>query len=297
MVSRDYLEKVHAGFRRLGEEDTSASSRPRSWTACRCGTSSASTCPGRAGGRGAAPDGVDAAGRPSPGTTSSAPPTRPTCRSGASWPTSAAGRCSTSAPAPAASRSTWPPAGTPWRPSTRTPSSCGPARDRARERALPVRATVADARSFDLGSRHPLAIMPMQVAQLLGGDARPRRRCSRAVAQHLAPGRAARDRPCRPLRHRPGRRGAAAAARHAGGRRLGALRPPRSIARDEGDGVAIDRHRQAVSPAGELTEEACDDPPGLGHRRRAGGRGRRRASTVWPAPPCPPRATTWAARS
>ena len=35
--------------------------------------------------------------------------------------------------------------------------------------------------------------------------------------------------------------------------------------RDEGESVAIDRHRQAVSPAGELTEEVFTIAPGLGH--------------------------------
>ena len=41
---------------------------------------------------------------------------------------------------------------------------------RARARGLRVRTTVADARSFDLGRRVALAIAPMQVVQLLGGE-------------------------------------------------------------------------------------------------------------------------------
>jgi SAM-dependent methyltransferase len=58
-----------------------------------------------------------------------------------------------------------------------------------RERAdgLPVTAVEADARSFDLGRRFPLILVPMQTIQLLGGpDGRARfLRCARA---HLAPG-------------------------------------------------------------------------------------------------------------
>ena len=36
--------------------------------------------------------------------------------------------------------------------------------------------------------------------------------------------------------------------------------------RDEGDSVAIDRHRQAVSPAGDLTEEFATISARLGRR-------------------------------
>lgn len=125
---------------------------------------------------------------------------------------------------------------------------------RARERGLPVRATAADARSFDLGSRHPLAIMAMQVAQLLGG-ACGREAMLDAVAQHLAPGGLLAIALADPYDTVP----------------VEEALPPLPdileidgwvlsstplIARDEGSGVAIDRHRQAVSPTGELTEEA-----------------------------------------
>lgn len=125
---------------------------------------------------------------------------------------------------------------------------------RARERGLPVRAEVADARSFDLGSRHPLAIMPMQVAQLLGG-ARGRQAMLGAVARHLSPGGVLAIALADPYDTVP----------------LEEALPPLPdileiegwvlcstplMARDEGSGVAVDRHRQAVSPTGELTEEA-----------------------------------------
>ena len=127
----------------------------------------------------------------------------PTCRCGASWPTSAAARCSTWAPAPAGWRSTWPPAGTRWWPSTRTRSwsgVCAARGARARPAAsAPTRRTRARSTS---GALIPLAILPMQVAQLLGGAARARGDARRACARHLAARRAAGGRPGRPLRRR-----------------------------------------------------------------------------------------------
>lgn len=124
---------------------------------------------------------------------------------------------------------------------------------RARERSLPVRAVCGDARTLDLGSRHPLVIMPMQVAQLLGGEAR-RAAMLAAMRRHLMPGGLL----------------AIALADPFDGVPAGDMLPPLPdvlerdgwvfsstpvSVRDEGDGVAIDRHRQAVSPAGDLTEE------------------------------------------
>lgn len=125
--------------------------------------------------------------------------------------------------------------------------------DRARDRGLPVRAHAADARSFELGSTHPLAILPMQVGQLLGGR-RGRRAMLDTVGAHLEPGGLL----------------AVALADPFGGVPAGEFLPPLPDVleidgwvlsstpidvRDEGDSVAVDRHRQAVSPAGELTEE------------------------------------------
>jgi SAM-dependent methyltransferase len=125
-------------------------------------------------------------------------------------------------------------------------------RRRARERSLPARALAADARSFSLGSRHPLAIAPMQVIQLLGGAA-GRQAMLCAVAGHLSPG---------------GLLAMALADPFAAVPVSEALPPLPDVlevdgwvlsstpvdVRDEGGAVAIDRHRQAVSPAGELTE-------------------------------------------
>jgi len=125
--------------------------------------------------------------------------------------------------------------------------------ERARERGLAVRAHAADARSFDLGSTHPVAILPMQVAQLMGGRS-GRRAMLDTVGAHLEPGGLL----------------AVALADPFGGAPAGEFRPPLPDVlevdgwvlsstpvdvRDEGDSVAVDRHRQAVSPTGELTEE------------------------------------------
>lgn len=125
--------------------------------------------------------------------------------------------------------------------------------ERARSRGLPVRAHAADARSFDVGTRHPFALMAMQVAQLLGGE-RGRAAMLASVMRHLEPGGLL----------------AVALADPFGGVPPGEFLPPLPDVleidgwvlsstpvdvRDEPDHVAIDRHRQAVSPAGDLTEE------------------------------------------
>jgi hypothetical protein len=125
--------------------------------------------------------------------------------------------------------------------------------ERARERGLAVRAHAADARSFELASIHPLAILAMQVVQLLGGS-RGRRAMLETVGAHLQPGGLI----------------AVALADPFGGVPAGEFLPPLPDVlevdgwvlsstpvdvRDEGSAVAVNRHRQAVSPTGELTEE------------------------------------------
>lgn len=58
---------------------------------------------------------------------------------------------------------------------------------RARQRELRVHTMAADARSFELGHEYALAIAPMQVLQLLGGE--PGRRAALAcIRRHLRPG-------------------------------------------------------------------------------------------------------------
>jgi SAM-dependent methyltransferase len=125
--------------------------------------------------------------------------------------------------------------------------------ERAAATPLPARALTADARTLDLERRFPLALLPMQVAQLLGGS-RGRAAMLTAVARHLEPGGLLAIALADPFE---------------------AVEPGESLpplpdvletdgwvlsstpvaVRDEGDAVAIDRVRQAVSPAGELSEE------------------------------------------
>ena len=121
---------------------------------------------------------------------------------------------------------------------------------RAREH---VEAVTADVRSFVLGRSFALAIAPMQVVQLLGGAA-GRARMLERVQAHLEPGGLF----------------AAALADPFEGYDAGHSLPPLPDVREQdgwvlsstpiavrtADGaVEIDRHRQAVSPDGELTEE------------------------------------------
>jgi SAM-dependent methyltransferase len=124
---------------------------------------------------------------------------------------------------------------------------------RAAKAGVPASALRADARSFTLKRRFPLAIVPMQVTQLLGGP--PGRATMLAtLARHLEPGGLI----------------ALAVADPFEAVEPGDSRPPLPdvleidgwvlsstpvAVRDEGDAVAIDRIRQAVSPEGDLTEE------------------------------------------
>jgi SAM-dependent methyltransferase len=123
---------------------------------------------------------------------------------------------------------------------------------RARKRELRVRSVAADARSFELGREFALAIAPMQVVQLLGG-AEGRRSALASIHRHL----------------RPGGLFAAALADPFDGLPEGEVLPPLPDIR-ETDGwvyastpvavrrahgaAAIDRHRQSVSPAGDVSE-------------------------------------------
>ena len=125
----------------------------------------------------------------------------------------------------------------------------------ARARELPVTPVTADVRSLRLEARFALAIAPMQVVQLLGG-AEGRRATLRALRDHLLPGALF----------------AAALADPFEGVPAGEALPPLPdireqdgwvyssapvMVRHEGDGAAIDRHRQAVSPRGELRESVA----------------------------------------
>lgn len=157
---------------------------------------------------------------------------------------------------------------------------------RAAKAGLHASALRADARSFTLERRFPLAIVPMQVAQLLGGTT-GRATMLATLARHLEPGGLI----------------ALALADPFDAVEPGDAQPPLPdvleidgwvlsstpvAVRDEGDAVAIDRLRQAVSPAGDLTEElssiTLDDcaPATLEDEGRAAG------LTVLPARQVPP---------
>jgi SAM-dependent methyltransferase len=126
-------------------------------------------------------------------------------------------------------------------------------RVRARERGLQVEALPGDARSFDLGRTFNLVISPMQVVQLLGGPD-GRRSMFAAVRRHLEVGGTF----------------AAALANPFEGVPDDELGPPVPDIREyDGwvysstpvgirrvkDWFLIDRHREAVSPEGDRTEE------------------------------------------
>ena len=124
---------------------------------------------------------------------------------------------------------------------------------RVGESGLDAKAYAADARSLALERRFALAVVPMQVVQLLGGcDGRIA--MLEATARHLHPGGIVAIALADPFEAVP----------------AGEARPPLPdvleidgwvlsstpvAVRDEGEAVAIDRLRQAVSPAGDLTEE------------------------------------------
>ena len=124
---------------------------------------------------------------------------------------------------------------------------------RARAAGLPARAHPGDGRALSLGRRFPLVLLAMQVVQLVGGPT-GRAALLRSVGDHLAPGGLL----------------ALALADPFEAVAPGEARPPLPdvleidgwvlssapvAVRDEGDVIAVDRVRQAVSPGGELTEE------------------------------------------
>lgn len=128
--------------------------------------------------------------------------------------------------------------------------ACG---ERARSRSLAVTAVVGDARSLALDSRHPLAIFPMQVAQLLGSD-QARADMLAALLGLLEPGGLVAVALADPFEGIPADE---------------VLPPLPDVLEMDGwvfsstpvavrpleGSVAIDRHRQSVSPAGELSAE------------------------------------------
>jgi SAM-dependent methyltransferase len=118
---------------------------------------------------------------------------------------------------------------------------------------LPVRALAADARSLDLGRRFALAIAPMQVVQLMGGPS-GRAGLLAAVARHLDPGARFALALADPFEALPAQ-DVLLPLPDVRERDEWVLSSQPIAVRNEEHGVAIDRVRQAVSPAGELTEE------------------------------------------
>jgi SAM-dependent methyltransferase len=134
------------------------------------------------------------------------------------------------------------------------PSFTAALASRARERRLHVRAETADARSFDLaGQTFALAIAPMQVAQLLGG-ATGRAGMLASARRHLEAGAllaiALAD-PFEGISDEEEMAPPLPDVREEDGWVYSST--PVNV-REEPDGTAIDRLRQAVSPNGELDE-------------------------------------------
>jgi SAM-dependent methyltransferase len=124
---------------------------------------------------------------------------------------------------------------------------------RARERGLRVDSVVADVRSFSLPGRYALAIAPMQVFQLLGAS-EGRVRALERVRDQLVPGGLLAVALADPFEAVPPEDALPPLpdVREEDGWVLSsqpvAVRPERG-------GVAVERLRQLVSPAGELSEE------------------------------------------
>jgi SAM-dependent methyltransferase len=123
---------------------------------------------------------------------------------------------------------------------------------RARERALRVRTSVADARTFNLGRTVALVIAPMQVAQLMGGES-GRAAMLRCVRAHLEPGGVFAAALADPLEDIDDEEVLPPLpdVREEGGWVFSSM--PMEVRVDDGS-TAIDRLRQAVSPDGQLTE-------------------------------------------
>ena len=123
---------------------------------------------------------------------------------------------------------------------------------RARERGLRVHAEVADARTLALGARFALAIAPMQVVQLLGGED-GRAALLASAALHLRRGALLAVALADPFEGIPGDEVLPPLpdVREEDGWIYSSM--PVAV-RDEDAATAIDRLRQTVSPDGELSE-------------------------------------------
>jgi SAM-dependent methyltransferase len=124
---------------------------------------------------------------------------------------------------------------------------------RAEGEGLAVHARLADIRALDLGRRFALVAAPMQVIQMLDGP-HSRAAALEGAARHLAPG----GRLAAAIIERPGSavEGIGAAAIPDVREVDGWIYSSHAISvTDDGAGLDIHRHRQAVSPEGDLREE------------------------------------------
>lgn len=136
-------------------------------------------------------------------------------------------------------------------------------RARARAERLAVRAVAADAAELRLGERFAAILAPMQLLQVLGGEAR-RRAALRAAARHLAPGGRVAVALCE-RRHLPEPLQAPGSEGEVTAEGPGATPDVREIdgwvyssqpvaIAVQGEAVEVRSRRQAVSPAGTLSE-------------------------------------------
>jgi SAM-dependent methyltransferase len=123
---------------------------------------------------------------------------------------------------------------------------------RVADSGLDARAHAADARALALERRFPLAILPMQVVQLLGG-AQGRSAMLAAVARHLEPNGVIAIALADPFEAVPPEEAVPPLPDLLEFDGWVLSSTPLAV-RVEGDAVVIDRLRQAVSPTGELTE-------------------------------------------
>jgi SAM-dependent methyltransferase len=123
---------------------------------------------------------------------------------------------------------------------------------RARRLGLRIRTAAADARSFDLGRRFALAIAPMQVVQLMGGP-EGRAAILASVRRHLEPGGVFAAALADPYEGIPDSDWVAPVPDILEAEGWVYASTPVAVRR-EGEAAAIDRHRQSVSPTGEISE-------------------------------------------
>ena len=121
----------------------------------------------------------------------------------------------------------------------------------ARSRELPVEAEVGDARDFELGVEFGLALAPMQILQLFEG-AETRIECLRCSAAHLRAGGLVAAAIVDDLPTADPASAPLPDAREVDGWVYSSL-PLETVL--DGDAIVVRRLRQAVSPAGELSEE------------------------------------------